>query len=157
MFNNFQKWAKISNVWNKLFPRISFTSKPFCRIGRLTFQSILVVLEIRSHLFESHCYHAEWIKLLSECSGGLDEITRFAWSYRNRNTMIEFYSLAFFWLAIFTCWLLSFGRQKKIDFSEKRSHGSLSPFSIRFASPNQFFRAGNDELIYDKILPESNL
>ena len=64
--------------------------------------------------FRNPHYHAEWIKQVSECSEQLDELTRFlhsTWSSwcHNRNTITEFYLLAFYWLTIFTCSLHFFG------------------------------------------------
>ena len=56
----------------------SFASKPFCQIGRLNFQTVKDILHICSHFrLRSRRYHAEWKKLMSECSGRLDKLTRF--------------------------------------------------------------------------------
>ena len=75
----------------------------------------------------------------SECSGQLDELTRFlhsAWSSwcHKRNTITEFDLLAFYWLTISTCWLRSFGNDvRKFLIVSKSRDTAQPPIYIRFA------------------------
>ena len=100
--------------------RLLNTSKPYWHIGRLNFQSVRDTLKILQVFFwfRSHCYHAEWIKQLSECSLGLlDELTRFlhsAWtSWRNRRNIIDDFNSFFYWLAILNWLFRFFGKNVK--------------------------------------------
>ena len=79
---------------------------------------------------------SRWIKQVSECSGWLDELTRFLHSassswLHGRNKITEFHLLAYC-LDIFTCWLRFFGNDVRNNFDsfEKPRHDPLSPFYI---------------------------
>ena len=132
-------WQVCVNKMHSVSRWISSTSKQLQTSARSAdwIFNLFKTFDRSAHVFvrlRSYFYHVEWKKQASDCSGRLDELTRFvhsAWSWRHcRNTIPEFYLLAFYWLAIFTCSLRSLGNDviKNFDGFEKRRQGSLSPY-----------------------------
>ena len=137
IFNTVQFESQMTLAFSKIYIYEVYwclfkTSKPLCQIRE--------ILKIRSRFFKlrSNCYHAEWLKRVSECSGRLGNFARFVhsagWLWRhNQNKITEFFTR--FLLAPYVHLLASFVRQwhqKDFDSFEKPRHGgSLSSFYIR--------------------------